>query len=118
MYEVCQLILVVFRCLSYKVLGRGITNAIYTISEDSFLLCIELSDRRVWYGTWVMLTSGLLSLISNRTVIEYGVRSDMLCRHILYVTGLDTESNLPPYYACMKVINQSVNLGRRCKPSL
>ena len=103
MYQVCQLILAVFKYMSHKVFGRGLTDQLYSLSEDNFLLCVELSERRVWYGQWVMITSGIVSLLSSRSVIEFGVRSDMICRNICHVTGIDAEPFLPPYYACIKV---------------
>ena len=94
----------VFRLISYKILGKTISEALLSslrvkLNEAETLVC-----RRVWYGGMMMIMGNFFNLMLSRNLIEFGVRGDALVRGIEYVLSINVVENVPAFYECLKVI--------------
>ena len=103
MIKVCYLMTTIMRFISYKVLGRTVTDALVSKSSEKLARLTELPDHRTWFGGNLMILGSFTSLLRSRSIIEYGKRADYLIRNIQYILDIDVIENVPAFYECIKV---------------
>ena len=93
----------VFKLVSYKLLGRTVTDVLVQTLRVQLNEADTLPSRRVWYGGIMLMLGNMFNLMLSRNLVEFGVRGDAVVRGISYVLSVDVVENIPAFYECLKV---------------
>ena len=65
----------------------------------------DMKQQKVWYGGAMMICGSLLSLLRSRSLIEHGIRSDVLSRNMMQISDVLIDESIPAYCVSMKVLD-------------